>query len=231
MDNGWIKIHRKIKEWEWYSDPNTFRLFFHLLISANHSDQRWKGIDIKRGQMLTGRIKLADETGLTQQQVRSSLNKLKSTSELTIKPTNKYSIITLNNYDTYQQSNQLATQRATNKQPTSNHKQECKEGKERKEIGRFKNPELSEVIAYFEEKFSSEKEAHLFYSFYESNGWKVGKNKMQKWKSAASGWIKRNDKGGGSTLEQELQKIGNHAFTVKYGQKKFGETFNKLHKL
>lgn len=54
--SGWIKLHRKITEWEWYSDANTFRVFMHLLLTANYEDKRWRNIDVKRGQIITGRM-------------------------------------------------------------------------------------------------------------------------------------------------------------------------------
>ena len=39
--SGWIKIHRQILEWEWYSDTNTFRVFLHLLLKANHKEKKY----------------------------------------------------------------------------------------------------------------------------------------------------------------------------------------------
>ena len=51
---------------------------------------------------------------------------------------------------------------------------------------------LEEVVSYFNEKGSNRLEAEKFWYFYESKGWKVGKNPMQVWKMAASGWISRN---------------------------------------
>ena len=57
--SGWVRFHRKIEEWEWYTDPNTFRLFFHLVMKANHKDGKWKGKDVKRGQHITSISKLA----------------------------------------------------------------------------------------------------------------------------------------------------------------------------
>jgi len=107
-------------DWEWYDDINTKVLFIHLLIKANWKEKKWRGIKIKRWQILTWRIILSEETWLTQQQVRTSLNKLKSTNNITIKPTNKYSIIEVLNYNSYQQNNQQTTEQATNNQPTSN---------------------------------------------------------------------------------------------------------------
>jgi len=137
---GWIKLHRKFSDWEWYQDSKMVHLFIHLLIIANHKDNNWQGVEIKRGQLITGRKKLSEETGISEQSIRTCLNKLKMTNELTIKSTNKYSIITICNYDKYQsilllpdhQINQQSNQQTTSKQPASNHKQEDKELKNKR---------------------------------------------------------------------------------------------------
>lgn len=140
--NGWIKIHRSLLDWEWYSDTNTTRLFLHLLLKANHKDKRWQGKVIKRGQLVTSTISLSKDTGLTRQQIRTSMDKLKLTSSITSKTTNKYTLLTIDKYDEFQkeentdnqQDNQQPNQRTTIKQPTNNHKQEGK--KERIKEGR-----------------------------------------------------------------------------------------------
>ena len=85
MDGGFIKIDRGILDWEWYSDINTTRLFIHLILKANWKDGRFQGQEIKRGSFVTSYLKLAEETELTVNQVRTSLNKLKSTGEITVK--------------------------------------------------------------------------------------------------------------------------------------------------
>ena len=51
--DGWISLHRKLKDWEWYTEPNTFRLFIHCLLSANHKDNSWRGIEVKKGSFVT----------------------------------------------------------------------------------------------------------------------------------------------------------------------------------
>ena len=146
---GHIKIDRRILNWEWYRDSNMVHVFLHLLLTANYSDSRFQGFLVKRGQLITGRLKLATTLGLTEMQIRTCLNKLKSTNEITIKSTNKFSIITICKYDSYQsnsikdnqQNNQQDNQRTTNEQPTnnqqtttSNNNKEEKEFKEEKEI-------------------------------------------------------------------------------------------------
>ena len=120
MDNGFITLHRKITEWEWYTDGNTMRLFVHLLLKANHKEKKWRGQTIERGQLITGRKVLAEELKMGEQQVRTSLGHLKSTNEITIKSTNKFSLVTLVNYDFYQTKKDELTNKLTNKQPTTN---------------------------------------------------------------------------------------------------------------
>ncbi len=125
MSLGWIKLHRQLLEWEWYEDINTTRLFVHLLLIANHKDKNWRGILIKKSEKLTSQIKLADETKLTRQQVRTSLNKLKSTNDITIKTTAQHTVISIINWDLYQEKpNEQPTdnQRITNEQPTDNQR-------------------------------------------------------------------------------------------------------------
>ena len=104
--SGWIKLHRKLLDWEWYNDSVTKDLFLHLLLKANHEPGRWKGVDIDRGEVVTGRKVLAKELGFSERNIRTAINKLKSTNELTIKSTNRFSLIKLNNYDEYQVSDQ-----------------------------------------------------------------------------------------------------------------------------
>ena len=100
--SGLIKLHRKITEWEWYSDANTFRVFMHLLLTANYEDKRWRNIDVKRGQIITGRMELAQTLRLSERQIRTALDKLKMSGVITIKTTNQYSLITVENYSCFQ---------------------------------------------------------------------------------------------------------------------------------
>lgn len=102
METGFIKLYRKMVDWQWYSDTNVFRIFTHLLLTANYKDKYWQNIVIKRGQKVTSLNNLCEETGLTIRQTRVALDKLKESKELTIKTTNKYSLITIDNYSKYQ---------------------------------------------------------------------------------------------------------------------------------
>lgn len=116
--SGWIKIHRKITEWEWYNDANTFRVFMHLLLTANYEDKRWRNVEVKRGQLITGRIDLAQTLSLSERQIRTALDKLKMSGVISIKTTNQYSLITVENYNCFQDCSGENVQQKANK-PTN----------------------------------------------------------------------------------------------------------------
>jgi len=121
MENlGWIKLHRAMNEWGWKTDPNVTVLWVHLLLNANYEDGIFLGHIIKQGSLATGLISLAEKTGLSIQQVRTALNKLKSTNEITIKTTTKFSIISITNWNNYQDDNRHSNKPITNEQQTSN---------------------------------------------------------------------------------------------------------------
>lgn len=125
---GYIKLHRKIVDWEWYDDLNTFKLWIHLLLKVNHEDKKWRGELVKRGSCISSYQSLSAETGLTVQQVRTSLNKLIETNDITKLSRTKNTLFIVTNYNMYQDSQQTDEQtnnmqdnkQSTNNQQTSN---------------------------------------------------------------------------------------------------------------
>jgi len=105
---GWIKIFSKFLQWEWFDKAEMVQLFIYLLLCANYKDLYWRGIPVKRGQLLTSRDKISKDTGLTERQIRTCLSRLKTTGEIAVKTTNKYSIITICKYEEYQDDLQSA---------------------------------------------------------------------------------------------------------------------------
>ena len=71
---------------------------------------------------------------------------------------------------------------------------------------RFKKPSIDEVKLYIEER-GNIIDANRFYNYYESNGWKVGRNKMKCWKSACRGWESRAEK----TQSKVAARLSSHA--------------------
>jgi DNA-binding transcriptional regulator YhcF (GntR family) len=108
--DGWITLHRKMLEWEWYDDIPTCRLFVHLLLRANFKKCQWHGQTINEGELITSIGSLSEETGLTIKQVRRALDNLKTTGEIGTRRADKGQCITIRNYGIYQAYEKLKGQ-------------------------------------------------------------------------------------------------------------------------
>jgi small-conductance mechanosensitive channel len=161
---GWIKLHRKFLDWEWYQDIPVKNLFIHILLTANYEDRKWRGMDIHSGELITSVQHLSEGSGLSVQQVRTALKKLESTGEITVKSTNKFTLVTVLKYSDYQTieecEQQTSNKQATNKQQTSNKQiTTTKEGKkerrkevkkEKDSIGEIANPLFPAFISAYD---------------------------------------------------------------------------------
>lgn len=103
---GFVKLRRSLPDWEWYSDTNTVRLFVHILLRVHFSETVWKGVVIGRGSMVTSVQSLSQETGLSVQQTRSALRHLLDSGQITCETTNRYSVLTVVNYDDFRYRNE-----------------------------------------------------------------------------------------------------------------------------
>ena len=127
----YVKISRKILDWEWYTDINTKVLFLHILLKANWKPSRFQGTEVPRGSLVTSQQNMATETGLTIKNVRTALKHLENTGEVAVSRHPKFSVITVKNYNQYQSS---GSQMAVDGQSDGSRGATIEEGKkERKE--------------------------------------------------------------------------------------------------
>lgn len=188
----YIKLSRKILDWEWYGNINTCRVFIHMLLKAYWKDKKIEGTVIPRGSFPSSYGRLAEETQLTVDEVRTAVKHLISTKEITKHATSKYTVFTVNNYDAYQiipSTLPSDSQTIPERFPT---KEEYKEGNNKKEDTnvskkKFIPPTVEEVRAYCQER-GNKVDPQAFIDHYTSNGWMVGKNKMKSWKAAVGTW-------------------------------------------
>ena len=103
MHGGYIKLHRKLLEWCWYDDDTVFRLFIHILLKANYRAVKWHDITIERGQLLTSTVKLSEELHRGRSTIVRAIEKLESSGVIKAKSTPKYTLITILNYEKYQE--------------------------------------------------------------------------------------------------------------------------------
>ena len=166
-NEGYIKLHRKFRKWEWYDDANVMRVFLHLLLNATWTETEYRGEKLMPGDVIFSRKKYAKELKLSEQATRTATNKLKETGEIsTIKTTNRFTVFHIEKWAFYQgredESNQQNNQQSTNRPPKNNqqinHIQEYIKNKEyidtdarAREEGRY-NWEIESILAYLNDK-------------------------------------------------------------------------------
>ena len=101
--------------------PNTLALFMFLVMKAMHKDCKVGTvigvIELKRGQYISGRKKLASDLEQSEREIRTSLSRLQELGIIDQQTTSKYSIYTIVNYGVYQD----ADQQTTSKRPANDH--------------------------------------------------------------------------------------------------------------
>lgn len=90
-----------LKDWQWFGKADTLQLFLYLLINANTEDRYWQGMLIKRGQIIITIPLLTEVLNSTAKKVRNNLERLSISHDISRQTTNKYSIITIRDYEHY----------------------------------------------------------------------------------------------------------------------------------
>lgn len=148
-NNGYIKLHRDILDWEWFSDVNTFRVFTYMLIKANWKKGRFKGYEVPEGSFVSSYGNLARETNLSVRQVRTAIKHLKSTGEVTIKATSQFTLFTIENYGKFQgisNSSDKPSDTQSDKQATSERQASDKQVTTIEEYKNIRKKEKEEPI-------------------------------------------------------------------------------------
>lgn len=191
-NKGFITLQRQILDWEWYDEANTFRVFLHLLLKANHKDNKYRGAIVKRGTLLTGLDVLSKETGLSMQQVRTCLSRLKSTNEITIKTSSKGSVIQLVKYNNYQSAtNKTTNEQQTNNKPSTTNNNDNNDNNEKNTI-----PSIEEFVkhALTRKPNLDTEDIKLKYYSWVDNDWcinrKTGKEPIKNWKASLTNTVK-----------------------------------------
>jgi hypothetical protein len=120
MNNqGWISIHRKIWDNPISKKPNYLSVWIYILCNANHQDNDFifnnKKQVCKRGQILTSRDKISLNTGVSQSSVENILKYLETEHQIKQQKNNKFRLITVLNYNAYQEVGQQFGQQKDNK--------------------------------------------------------------------------------------------------------------------
>ena len=139
MHRGYVKIWRKLEDSFFFKDSQAVHLWVHILTSVNHKNKEFmfnnKKQICKKGSMVTGMNKLSENTGINKSKIKRILDMLESETLIETLRNNKFSIISVVNWEKYQPSetqNETPVKRQRNAsetpvKPNNNIKNEKKE--------------------------------------------------------------------------------------------------------
>ena len=102
MNSGFIVLDRKILEWRYQDSPTAFAIWIHILLMANWKDGYFLGEMIPRGSLATSYAHLAADIGVDPKTLRKWLDRFESAGMIERKSTNRFTIIKVLNYSTFQ---------------------------------------------------------------------------------------------------------------------------------
>lgn len=144
MENGWIKIHRKLLKKGYYKKSQFIHLWVHLLMLATHEETEffWNGKveKLQKGQFVTGRKSLSEDTGIPKSTIEDILRIFEQEGQIRQQKNTKFRLLTIINWKEHQDIRQPADNQPT----TSRHIQEHK---------KIKNKDIN-ILSQSDEVFS-----------------------------------------------------------------------------
>lgn len=236
---GWVATYRSIEDHPRYKSDNWFRIWMHILLNASHKEHsaifNGKKIILKPGQLITGRFKIAEKTGISEHIVYRMLNVLEIEQQIAQQKSTKSTLITVKNWDIYQSNAQQIAQQVHNKCTTRAHyttminnennvlldsvESNGPKGPIKK---KFVIPSLEEVIVQCNAIGLPEDQASSFIDHHQARDWCLPpsfKVKIKDWKAALRTWKKNYHKfnqqafgqnqqsGYGGTIGKDLENI------------------------
>jgi len=162
MHRGYIKVWRKLEGSGLLQMPNTLALFMFLLMNAMYKDCKVGTttgvVELKRGEYISGRKKLAADLNQSEREIRTSLSRLTELGIIDQQTTGRYSVYAIVKYNEYQDSDQQTTSTTTNKRPTNDQQTTTKEESKHlsiKELNTYICSPSAEILDYLNQKAQS----------------------------------------------------------------------------
>ena len=216
MNNGYVKLYRQLLVSPVFQNEGLLKVWIWCLLKATHKGKDeiigFQKIHLDPGQFVSGRKKDSQVLGITESAFYRRINALKKMEMLSLNTNNRFSVITIENWEKYQNAydsyEQGFAQQMDNKWTAD--EQQMNTNKNVKNVKNDKNdkkyiggapartrtrerPTIEEVRAYCIERGNSI-DPEKWFDHYESNGWKVGRNPMKDWKAAVRTWERREQK-------------------------------------
>jgi len=190
VSEGYIFLHRKTQKHWVFERSEYLKAWIQMLFDATHQDYEVlvgnQLVRLKRGQFIFGRKAFAKKTGLSERSVRTLINRLKKSQMIDQQTTNKFSIISILNYDDYQ----TGVHQTSSKRPTGDQ-QATTNNNNNNNNNISAAPKLLEVEQYFHDKNCLEL-AEEFFEYWSEREWKKNGKPLARWRSNAATWIRNN---------------------------------------
>jgi len=144
---SYIKLDRKMLEWEWRDYPEMVALWVYILLKANYKANKWHGEEFPEGTFPTSLDRLSADTGLSVRTVRTCLERLNESGEISIESTKKGTKIKVTKWADFQGSTDdydMATDTQTDKQVANNRQTTDKQPTTLKEYKNIRNVNYKE---------------------------------------------------------------------------------------
>ena len=209
---GYISLHRSLLDNPIFnSEPYTKgQAWVTILMLANYKEgfvqiKNGELIKVERGECGYSELALSDIFKWSRGKVKRFLNLLESEKMIQQKIRSNRTIIKICNYELYQNRTVNDTVNSTVNDTVNGHltiqqtdinNNDNNDNNEKNniyglKIKKFQKPTLEEIKSYCAER-NNNVDANKFFDFYESNGWKVGKNPMKDWKASVRTWERNN---------------------------------------
>ena len=214
MHRGYVKVYRKSLDKGWVRNHKLWSVWTYCLMKATHKKTEtiigMRVVKLEPGQFIFGLKVASKDLDIPKTTIYRILKFLSSEGNLSIKSENKFSIITIMNWECYQDTRNQNGKQVENKRKTSGNIQEFKALKNkdiRKKI--FKPPSLEDVILYCEEKGFDAVLANRAFEHYNIADWHdTNGKKVKNWKQKINtNWLKHENK-------RKPNKNGADAFAV-----------------
>ncbi len=135
---GWIRLRRDLLESHLFQNEKLWKVFTWSLLKATWKPREVtigrQKVTLEPGQFIFGRYAAAQELGIAPSSTWDYINLLKKQRILDVKSNNKFSIVTVENWEMWQGDAEFSDNKpdtkSDNTSTTLRHKQERKEGKE-----------------------------------------------------------------------------------------------------
>lgn len=211
----YIKLDRNILDWRWFKSPKTLAVWLWLLINANTTPHEFRKETIQRGEKATSRKTISKDTGLTEREVRTALEHLKSTGEVSVRYGSDYQVITILRYNYYQDkesgnasgSGPAKVRQKSGRSPQYKNDKNDKNEKNEKNVCVHTPPSRAEVEEYCR-SLGVVTDADAFIQYNNAIGWKIGRTKVEDWRPLLIKWISHDDHSADQDHDDGLDDFG-----------------------